>query len=432
MKRPTDSRSVSRRRFLHAAAGSAVAAGSTLSAPSVLGASKHEFKVGLIGCGGRGTGAARNALEAAKMKGDSVVIHAVGDTFADKAKRAQRSFKVDESRAFVGFDAFQKVIDSGIDYVILATPPHFRPEHFEAAIKAGKHVFTEKPVAVDGPGIRRFLAAGESAKEKGLSVAAGTQRRHQKQYIECQRRIAHGAIGDIVNGRCYWNMGGLWSVEPRDEWSAMEWQIRDWLYFTWLSGDHIVEQHVHNIDVMNWFIGSYPVRARGMGGRQVRKGKKKYGNIFDHFATELIYANPKGKGHPDIRVTSMCRQIDGCWNDVSEYLVGTKGSTNCRSRIWGQGPWDANDWHWRGNQVNPYVQEHINLQASIKGGKGALNEAENVAKSTASAILARTSCYTGRDVTWDQLMSSEERLGPEKYEFGDIPMPPVPAPGKPM
>ena len=212
----------------------------------------------------------------------------------------------------------------------------------------------------------------------------------------------------------------------------MEWQIRDWLYFTWLSGDHIVEQHVHNLDVCNWFIGSHPIAARGMGGRQVRTGKEKYGNIFDHFSTELIYANPKGPSHPDIRVSSMCRQIDGCWNDVSEYLVGTKGSTNCRSRIWGAGPWDENDWRWRDKQVNPYDQEHIDLQASIKAGEGALNEASNVAHSTATAILARTSCYTGREVKWADFIKSDERWGPEKYEFGDVPFPPVPQVGKPM
>ena len=371
-------------------------------------------------------------MEAAKHQGDTATIVAVADLFSDKATRARRSFRVDEKNTFVGFDAFAKLLELDLDYVILATPPHFRPQQFEASINSGKHVFTEKPVAVDAPGIRQFLAAGQKATEKKLSVAAGTQRRHQKQYIEAARRVADGSIGDIVAGRCYWNMGGLWSVEPNDDWTDMEWQIRDWLYFTWLSGDHICEQHVHNIDVINWFIGSHPIRARGMGGRQVRTGKKKYGNIFDHFATELIYANPKGKGHPDIRITSMCRQIDGCWNDVSEFLVGTKGSTDCRSRIWGQGPHDANEWRWRGSQVNPYVQEHINLQASIKGGEGALNEAENVGTSTASAILARTTVYTGKDITWNDFMKSEERLGPKEYKFGPLEMPPVAQVGRPM
>ncbi len=426
-KRQTDS--VSRRRFLKAAAGTAVTAG---VAPAILGAAAREFKVGLIGCGGRGTGAARDAMAAAKMQGDNVTIHAVADLFSDKATRARRTFKVDESRMFVGFDAYKSLLETDCDYVILATPPHFRPAHIEATIAAGKHLFTEKPVAVDPPGIRQVLAAGASAEKKGLSIAAGTQRRHQKQYMECAKRVAHGAIGDIVAGRCYWNQGGLWTVKPKPDWTDMEWQIRDWLYFTWLSGDHIVEQHVHNLDVMNWFIGRHPKTARGMGGRQVRTGKIEYGQIFDHFATELIYDNPKGPGHPDIRVTSMCRQIAGCWNDVSEFLVGTKGSTNCRDRVYGAGPWDEADWRWRGQQVDPYVQEHIDLQASIKEGKGALNEAENVAHSTMTAILARTSCYTGREVHWNDLMKSDERIGPNKYEFGPLEIPPVPQVGKPM
>jgi predicted dehydrogenase len=435
VQRPSDrlegGSSLSRRKFLSrtTAAGAAFTAGAALSAPAVLARSAaRDFKVGVIGCGGRGSGAAGNAVEAAKMTGDNLTIHAIADLFPDKAARPARQFGVPKERVFTGFDGFRKLLETEVDYVILATPPHFRPEQFEAAIQAGKHVFTEKPVAVDPPGIRRFLAAGKMAKEKGLSVAAGTQRRHQKQYVEAAKRVQDGAIGDIVSGRCYWNQGGLWSVEPQEGWSEMEWQVRDWLYFTWLSGDHIVEQHVHNLDVCNWFIGTHPVRARGMGGREVRKDHVKYGNIFDHFATELIYPNPNpGNGQPDVRVISMCRQIAGCWNDVSEFLVGSKGSTNCSSKIWGAG-----EWNWSGEQVNPYVQEHVALIESIKGGAGALNETENVAHSTMTAILARTSCYTGGEVSWEELMKSEERLGPEKYEFGPAPKIVVARPGQPM
>jgi predicted dehydrogenase len=413
-----------RRRFLKAAAAGTLVAG--FGTP--LRAAAPELKVGLIGCGGRGTGAALNALEAAKITGDKLAIHAVADLFPDKARRAASTHGLPEERTFTGFDAFQKLLETGCNYVILATPPHFRPEHFEAAIDAGAHVFTEKPVAVDPPGYRRFLAAGDKARQKGLSVAAGTQRRHQTEYIECQKRIADGAIGDIVAGRCYWNQGGLWSRRQEESWTDSEWQIRNWLYFTWLSGDHIVEQHVHNLDVINWFIGSHPVRARGMGGRQVRTGKKEYGHIFDHFATELIYDNPNpANGQPDVRVISMCRQIDGCWNDVSEFLVGSQGSTDCARKIWG-----PREWRWRGDRLDPYVQEHVNLLKSISEGKGALNEAENVAKSTMTAILARTSCYTGQEVKWSDLVTSEERLGPEKYEFGDLSIPEVARPGRAM
>jgi predicted dehydrogenase len=412
--------SVSRRRFLKAAAaGTVLTAASPLPLPALQPAAR-ELKVGLIGCGGRGTGAAADAKNAGKISGDTINIHAVSDLFEDKAVRAQRSFEVDKSRMFVGFDGYKKLLETECDYVILATPPHFRAEHFEAAINAGKHVFSEKPVAVDPPGVRRFLAAGEKAKEKKLSVAAGTQRRHQKQYLEVQKRIADGAIGDILAGRCYWCQGGLWSRDKESGWTDMEWQIRNWLYFTWLSGDHIVEQHVHNLDVINWFLGAHPVKARGMGGRQVRTAQPKYGNIFDHFATELIY--PSG-----VRVTSMCRQIDGCWNDVSEFLVGSKGSSNCSSEIFG-----ANAWSWKGQQVDPYVQEHLDLQENIKKGDGSLNEAQNVAHSTMTAILARTSCYSGKEVSWDDLLKSEERIGPARYEFGFAPMIEVARPGTAM
>jgi len=429
--------SVSRRRFVQGAAAGTALAGFGIGSSAA--AAAKEFKVGLIGCGGRGTGAANNAREAASKRGDKLTVVAVADAFKDRAERARRQNKVDAKNAFIGFDAYKKLLELDLDYVILATPPHFRPEQFEATINTGKHVFTEKPVAVDAPGIRRFLAAGKKAQEKGLSVAAGTQRRHQKQYVECQKRVADGAIGQIINGRCYWNMGGLWSRERDAKWSDIEWQVRNWLYFTWASGDHIVEQHVHNLDVTNWFIGRTPKAARGMGGRQVRTGKDKYGNIFDHFATELIYDNPQGTGYPDIRVTSMCRQIAGCWNDVSEFMVGTKGSTDCRSNIYG-----PNQWKWAGKQINPYVQEHMNLQDSIVGGKGALNEAENVANSTFTAILARTSCYTGKHISWDQALKSNEVWGPvapdgaKIYGAGEFDLstkakiPAVPQVGKPM
>jgi predicted dehydrogenase len=420
----------SRRRFLKSAASGVVAGGAlaTFGIPAAAAGAAREFKIGVIGCGGRGTGAANNAREAAKLNGDTVTIHAVADAFNDRAERARRTNKVPKERTFVGIDAYHKLLALDLDYVILATPPYFRPQMIDAAVKAGKNIFTEKPVGVDAPGIRRVLAAGESAKTKGLSIAAGTQRRHQKQYIECQKRVAGGDIGQVVTARCYWNQGGLWSRAKDPNWTDMEWQIRNWLYFTWLSGDHIVEQHVHNLDVTNWFMGSHPIRVRGMGGRQVRTGKAKYGNIFDHFATELIYKNPLGSGYPDIRATSMCRQIVSCWNDVSEFVVGTEGSTNCRSQIFG-----PKAWKWSGKQVNAYVQEHIDLQASIKEGEGKLNEAENVAHSTFTAILSRTSNYTGKELHWDKELKEGATWGPQEFDLNTpIEIPPVPQVGKPM
>ena len=425
-----------RRTFLKKAAAGSVLAGlgvAGLGTPLRGSSLARTFKVGIIGCGGRGTDAGRNALAAAKQNGDTAVIHAVADLFPDKTQRASKGFDVPSERVFTGFDAFKKLLEVDCDYVILATPPHFRPEHLEAAISAGKHVFSEKPVAVDPPGIRRYMAAGESARQKGLSIAAGTQRRHGKEYIETKKRIDGGSIGHILNARCYWNMGGLWTRSQEEGWSDMQWQIRNWLYFTWLSGDHIVEQHVHNLDVCNWFIGTHPVAARGMGGRQVRTGKDVYGNIFDHFATELIYPSPDRSAYPDIRVISMCRQIDGCWDDVSEFFVGTKGTCFTdqgvgRCRIHGPNPWVFSE-----RKINSYVQEHMDLQDSIKEGKGSLNEAKNVATSTFTAILARTACYTGAHVRWDDLMKSEEVIGPREYKLdASLPMPPVASPGRPM
>jgi myo-inositol 2-dehydrogenase/D-chiro-inositol 1-dehydrogenase len=210
------------------------------------------------------------------------------------------------------------VIASGVDLVILATPPGFRPTHIAAAIEADKQLFTEKPVAVDGPGIRTVLAAAEEAKKKGLAVVAGTQRRHQAGYIECMKRIHDGALGDITSARVYWNQGSLWMKPRESSWTDMEWQLRNWLYFTWLSGDHICEQHVHNLDVANWAIGAHPISCVGLGGRQVRTGKD-YGHIFDHFAVEYVYPN-------NVHVQSFCRQIPGCQNNVSEQVVGTNGT----------------------------------------------------------------------------------------------------------
>lgn len=408
---------LTRRLFLRSTAAAA-AVGAVASRAFAAGG--DSLKVGVIGCGGRGSGAAGDCLAASP----GMKIVAVGDLFEDRVKglanrlRNEQADKIDlpDERVFWGFDNYQKVLAAGVDMVILATPPGFRPLHFEAAIAAGKHVFMEKPVAVDGPGIRRVLAAAEQASQKKLGVVAGTQRRHDLGYVETIKRIHDGAIGDIVAGSVYWNQGGLWSHTQSPGQSDMEWQIRNWLYFTWLSGDHIVEQHVHNLDVANWCIGDHPAKAYGMGGRQVRT-EARFGHIFDHFAIEYEYAN-------GARVLSFCRQIDGCANRVSELMIGTKGQA-------GPGGWirGAEEWSYRNREKpNPYQQEHRDLVASIREGNP-LNEGKQVAESTLTAIMGRMSAYTGQEVTWEQALNSAEDLMPQPMEFRELPVPPVAVPG---
>jgi myo-inositol 2-dehydrogenase / D-chiro-inositol 1-dehydrogenase len=304
--------------------------------------------------------------------------------------------------------------------VILAAPPGFRPSHLKAAITEGKHIFTEKPVAVDGPGIRTCLALYEEAKTKGLAIAAGTQRRHQKSYREAIQRIHDGAIGDIVSARCYWNQGSLWNKQRQSDWTDMEWQLRNWLYFTWLSGDHIVEQHVHNLDVVNWATNSHPVRAVGMGGRQVRTSPE-FGHIFDHFAVDYEYAS-------GMHLMSMCRQIQGCENKVAETLVGNKGLAELEDRrrylIKGQA-----DWQFSGKEQDSYLQEHTDLIESIRGSSP-INELKNVTESTLTAIMGRMSAYTGKAVTWEQALNSSQELVPTQLSWGKLPVPPVAVPGQ--
>ena len=416
---------VSRRDFLKGSAASAMilGAGTVGLTQGVFAAGSDELRVGVIGCGGRGTGAAINCIESSP----GVKIVALGDLFKDRLdgclnglagnENAKGRIDVTPDRCFVGFDNDEKVIASGVDMVILATPPGFRPAHFKAAVEAGKHVFMEKPVAVDGPGIRTVMAAGELAAQKKLGVVAGTQRRHQAPYVATMKRIREGAIGEIVAAQCYWNQGGLWNHGRKPEWTDMEWQVRNWLYFTWLSGDHICEQHVHNLDVINWAMNAHPVKAVGMGGRQVRTDPA-YGHIFDHFAIDFEYPN-------GAKVMSMCRQIDGCVNNVSERVAGTKGTSNCGGMITG-----ANEWKYEGPpSPSPYVQEHADLIASIRAGKP-LNEARQVAESVLTAIMGRMSAYTGQEVTWEQALNSQEDLTPARLEFGPIEVPPVAVPGK--
>ena len=443
--KPEESTRMNRRSFIQKSAMTASVTALTSALPKgVFAANNETLKIGLIGCGGRGTGAVSQALQASDTP---VKLWAMGDLFPDQikssyellstgaAKRYDRDafpslskqMDVPKDRQFVGFDCFQKVIDSGVDVVILATPPHFRPEHFEAAVKAGKHVFMEKPVAVDPVGIRRLLKAAKLSKEKNLTVVAGTQRRHQNHYIEILKRVQDGAIGDIVSGQCYWNMGPLWVADAKKywdkyqagEWSDMEYQCRNWLFHVWLSGDHICEQHVHNIDIMHWGIGKNPEMVLGIGGRQERV-QPQYGNGFDHFAVELEF--PGG-----VRVSSICRQQTGSSSKVAERLVGTKGQTytdGTSGYIIGE-----NAYEYEGENVNPYVQEHTNLINSIRNGDG-FNEAEQVAMSTMSAIAGRMSAYTGREMKWEwAFQASKLDLSPPKYEFGDLAVDPPAIPG---
>ncbi len=403
-----------------------------------------EVKIGLIGCGGRGNGAVLDALGAATkvvypatgyhtedvaqgatIEKKNVRVVALADLFEDRlagcrAQLAKLGLEIPKKMCFTGFDAYRHLLAvPEINYVVLATPPHFRPAQLKAAIEAGKHVFMEKPVAVDVPGVKTIIEAGELAAQKGLGIAAGTQRRHLKSYQETIRRLHDGAIGDIVYARCYWNGGEIWYIERKAGWSDMEWQLRNWNYFTWLSGDHIVEQHVHNLDIINWVLGAHPVRAvSGLGGRQVRTSPQ-HGHIFDHFAVEFEY--PGG-----VRMFSQCRQINGCKGMVEEAVVGTAGTSNCRDFIMAK---DGGKWRFRDEDPNPYRQEHEDLIASIGAGNP-INEARAVAESTMTAIIGREAVYSGKEIEWDAAMKSTTRLGPEEYDFGPYPTPPVAMPGR--
>jgi myo-inositol 2-dehydrogenase/D-chiro-inositol 1-dehydrogenase len=416
---------VSRRTFVQTTAAAAAA----IALPGgVRAAGSDVIRVGVVGCGGRGTGAASDCMRGA----EGVEIVALGDLVPDRLKQCREQlakrisqeptlaakYKVTDDRCFTGFDAYQRVIASDIDYVILATPPAFRPTHLAAAVAAGKHIFTEKPVAVDPAGIRSVLATYDVARQKGLGIGAGTQRRHQAEYLATIERLHNGAIGDVLSGQVFWNQGGLWSREKRPDWTDMEWQIRNWLYFTWLSGDHIVEQHVHNIDVASWVLGAHPVKATGVGGRQWRT-QPVYGHIYDHFAIDFEY--PSGA-----RVLSMCRQIDGTRGNVSEHFLGTKGASNAAGVIAG-----ANAWNWEKpeREVSPYVQEHTDLIASIRAGRP-INELKQVAESTLSAILGREAAYTGQEIVWDELLNAQQDLTPPQLAFGPIAVPPVAVPGR--
>lgn len=444
---PDNASTLSRRSFLKnstLAAGTAVAA---TSFPFVLtshAAPDDPIRIGLIGCGGRGSGAVLDALgaetnviypksgyhtedikEGATLKHKNISVVALADAFPDRIESCRRNLgklglNVPSENCFTGFDAYKKVLAiPEINYVIHATPPHFRPVQLKAAIEAGKHCFIEKPCAVDAPGVRMVMEAGKLAQQKNLGIVSGTQRRHLKSYNETIKRIQDGEIGELMYGTCYWNGGVIWTIDRKPEMSDMEWQLRNWGYFTWIGGDHIVEQHLHNLDIMRWVIGQTPVKAMALGGRQARPNHPNYGHIYDHFAVEFEYAN-------GMKMFSQSRQMDNVDSKVSEFIAGTKGTSDCKSYIRLAG---GGNWRFREQDVNPYQQEHLNLIASIRAGKP-LNEAQQTAEATLMGIMGRESAYSGQFVEWDQILNSNQRLGPEKYEFGPLPFPEVAIPGK--
>ncbi|HTI71430.1 MAG TPA: Gfo/Idh/MocA family oxidoreductase [Candidatus Limnocylindria bacterium] len=399
-----------RRNFLSnstVAVGGAVI-GSMLLDRSAFAAGGDELKIALIGCGGRGSGAASQALN---VPGNKLV--AMGDTFQDRLEGSLKNLQrehpnnvdVPPERQFVGFDAYKKAIALA-DVVILATPPGFRPLHFEEAVRQGKHIFMEKPVATDAAGIRRVLAAAEESKKKNLKVGVGLQRRHDPGYIETIHRLQGGAIGDINTMRVYWNDAGVW-VNPRKEGQGeVDFQMRNWYYFVWLCGDHIVEQHIHNLDVANWIKNGPPVRARGMGGRQVRV-EKEYGEIFDHHAVEFFYADGS-------TAFSQCRHIRGCWSSVSEHAIGAKGYCDVGGnsiKFMGGGGWKYKS----AKKVDPYQQEHDDLFAAIRNNLP-YNEAKRGAESTMTAILGRMATYSGNELQWDDALNSKVIYTPDDYD----------------
>ncbi|WOD43584.1 Gfo/Idh/MocA family protein [Hwangdonia lutea] len=431
---------VTRRNFVK---GTSLAAGGILLTPSLLTASPvfnktKKLKLAVVGCGGRGTGAVSQALRA----DENVELVAMADAFSDRLEKAHSNLskmfqtgklKVKPSHKFVGFGSYKKAIDAA-DVVILTTPPGFRPQHFEYAVSQGKHVFMEKPLATDVAGIKKVLEAAKVAKAKKLNVVVGLQRHYQANYMETYNRIQKGDIGQIVSGQVYWNGAGVW-VNPREaSQTEMEYQMRNWYYFNWICGDHILEQHIHNIDVANWFIGGHPIKASGTGGREVRKGKD-HGHIFDHHVVEFEYEN-------GIIISSQCRHQPGTKTRVDESFQGTLGTAytdgggSARLK-----KYDGTSiyTHDNENDINPYQQEHNLLFKSIRNGE-VISDAENGAISTMTAILGRMATYSGKEITWDEAMALEHKLVPDEdtLTFDSVPpiTPdvngnyPIPVPGK--
>jgi myo-inositol 2-dehydrogenase / D-chiro-inositol 1-dehydrogenase len=385
----------------------------------------EEIKVGAIGVGGRGAGAVGNILEAQERAGQKIKMHAIGDLSPKRAAEIAKKHGVPEDRTFSGFDAYKQVLATDVELVILATPPGFRPLHFEAAVEAGKNIFFEKPIATDPTGVRKVIAAGKKAQEKKLACVTGTQRRHQGSYLEAIKRIQDGMIGDPLHMSVYWNGADIWWKPRPAGMTDMEYQVFNWYHHIWLCGDQICEQHIHNLDVANWVMGSHPISAYGMGGRQVRDKMGQVGEIWDHFAIEYEYPNGG-------RVMSMCRHWRQADDKVDEFVIGTKGfgRPDGQLEVRGGEKWRYNAKADKERHQNPYVQEHIDLLKSLKAGQP-LNEAQRVAESTLTAICGRMSAYTGKKVMWDWAMNeSKLNLVPDNVTKDTVPPPiHVPQPG---
>ena len=436
----------SRRQFLKAS--SAAVAGAAIASQAKVASAyeafgDREIKIGLIGCGGRGTGAVGQLFNA----NGPIKLVAMADAFSyridDCLKQLTRAAKrkaagssasvsdyidVPESRKHVGLDAYQKVLESDCDVVVLATPPGFRPAQFAAAIDADKHVFTEKPMGVDAPGIRKVLETGKKAEEKGLAVQVGLQRRHEPKYIETVKRIHEEAIGDLILTRVYWNSAGVWTRPRKPDQSELEYQVNNWYYFLWTCGGQIVEQHIHNLDVGNWVNQALPVRAQAQGGREVRTSKE-HGQIYDHTMVEFSYPN-------ESRMLSCCRHIQGAWGQVAEYAHGTKGSANIGAgRIYGA---DGKlVWKFEGRNVQGHQQEQLDLVDNLRAGR-IPNETEYGAMSTMTAIFGRMAAHSGKELSWDKAINSDISLADNLLAWDATPPVapddegryPVPVPGK--
>lgn len=391
---------------------------------SAFAAPDEVLKVALIGCGGRGSGAANQFLKAAGKGAKLIAMADVSEAHLDNKLKALQNahpetVDVPKERQFVGWEAYKQAIPLA-DVVILATPPGIRPIHLEEAVNAGKNIFSEKPLAVDGPGVRRVLAAAEIAKQKNLKVAVGLQRHHHPAYIDTIKRVHDGAIGDIVSMRVYWNGNRPWQHPRKPGMNEMQYQVDNWYYFTWLCGDHIVEQHIHNLDVGNWLKkGMHPVKAYGMGGC-LKKRTSDDGEIFDHHAVEFEYAD-------GTRMYSQCRQVLGCWDSVSEAAAGTKGTVDMADGgnfiIKGPKPF-----HRNGHGIDAWQEEHYPFYDAVRNNKP-YNELEYAAHSTMTAIMGRMATYSGKVITWDQALNSPVDLAPEKYSWDALPKPAVGADG---
>jgi len=426
MKTTQETQGLSRRDFMRTSAAVGVGA-LALGTSRIYAAGSDTVRVGLIGCGGRGTHDTTKCLNSAK----NVELVAMGDLFKDRIDRSRRTLKerlgekikVTQDTCFVGWDAYKKVLACDVDMVILTEPPHFRPGHLKAAIRAGKHVFMEKPVAVDPVGVRSVIASSELADRKKLTIVAGTQMRRISHLAEGIKRIHDGALGELVGGQCVRIGGGMltWGQKQRQpNWSDMEWHLRRWLFLTWLSGDFIVEMHVHNLDVMNWALGAHPVQCIGMGGREVRTAPE-YGNVYDHFAVEYEYPN-------GVRIEFMGAQIEGCTARNDQRFVGTKGRAYTDfGRVVIEG---RNEFEYAWDEVDPCIKQHADQIAAIREGKR-LNEGKRIAESTLTSIMGRMSAYTGRALKWDWAMNASKLdLSPPRYGFGDLPTRSVAIPGK--